>query len=71
MDRMLSSYNNVVSRILAHYAGERKRERNKQEEGSKKKIREDLMNGEMMGVEGRGILKFRPTGEYRDTQNKS
>jgi hypothetical protein len=29
------------------------------------------MNGEMMGVEGRGILKFRPTGEYRDTQNKS
>jgi hypothetical protein len=29
------------------------------------------MNGEMMEVEATGILKFRPTGEYRDTQNKS
>jgi len=29
------------------------------------------MNGEMMGVEVTGILKFRPTGEYRDMQNKS
>jgi len=29
------------------------------------------MNGEMMGVEVTGILKFRPTGEYRDVQNKS
>lgn len=29
------------------------------------------MNGEMMGVEATEILKFRPRGEYRDTQNKS
>ena len=29
------------------------------------------MNGEMMGVWVTGILKFRPTGKYRDMQNKS
>jgi len=29
------------------------------------------MNGEMMGGEVAGILKFRPTGEYRDMQNIS
>jgi hypothetical protein len=29
------------------------------------------MKGEMMGFEVAGILKFRPTDEYRDLQNKS
>jgi hypothetical protein len=40
-------------------------------QGSKNKIRKDLMNGEMMAVEVTVILKFRPAGEYRDMQNKS
>jgi hypothetical protein len=43
----------------------------KRRKGSKNKIRKDLKNGEMMGVEVTNILKFRPTGEYRDMQNKS
>jgi len=43
----------------------------KRRKGNKSKIRKDLMNGEMMGVEVTGVLKFRPAGEYRDLQNKS
>lgn len=71
MGGILSAYNNLLSKIVAHYQAKERGKGIKCRKGSKKKVKEDLKKGEMMGFEVAGILKFRPTDKYRDMQNKS